>query len=372
MKKKRRFPALNRRGIKKLLIVMKLTSFLCFLSVMAFAASSYSQNTRFDLSVKNASVIEVFDEIERVTDFGFLFKTDQLDLTKTYNFSLKNTNVDRIMNELLDVEEYTYQIIDRNIVITKRAEVARQDGDLPKVSGKVTDTNGQSLPGVTVIIKGTSMGTITDSMGEYTLGNVPGSGSLVFSFVGMKSQEIPVGNQSTIDAVMREDAIGIEEVVAIGYGTAKKKDLTGAVSRVNIEETRIQPNANASQTLRGTTAGVQVTDNGRPGSSGSIMIRGRNSISASNDPLIVLDGIIYAGGNLSDINPGDIESIDILKDASSAAIYGSLAANGVIEITTKKGKEGKPRITFNAYTGFSDFAHIPDYMNAEQFVAARK
>lgn len=372
MKKKRGFPALNRRGIKKLLIVMKLTTFLCFLSVMAFAVSSYSQNSSFDLSVKNATVIEVFDEIERVTDFGFLFKTDQLDLTKTYNFSFKNTNVEKIMNELLDEKIYSYQVIDRNIVITKREEVARQDKNLPKISGKVTDTGGQPLPGVTVVIKGTSMGTITDSMGEYTIGNVPGSGSLVFSFVGMKSEEIPVGNQPTIDVIMREDAIGIEEVVAIGYGTAKKKDLTGAVSRVNIEETRIQPNANASQILRGTTAGVQVTDNGRPGSSGSIMIRGRNSISASNDPLIVLDGIIYAGGNLSDINPGDIESIDILKDASSAAIYGSLAANGVIEITTKKGKEGKPRITFNAYTGFSDFAHIPDYMNAEQFVAARK
>ncbi|MEL7585618.1 MAG: TonB-dependent receptor [Prolixibacteraceae bacterium] len=351
---------------------MKLTTFLCFLSVMALAANSYSQNSRFDLSVKNASIIEVFDEIERVTDFGFLFKTDQLDLTKTYNIDFRDTNIEKIMNELLPPENYAYQIIDRNIVITKREEKGRQDGNLPKVSGKVTDTGGQPLPGVTVVIKGTSLGTITDSMGEYTLGSVPANGSLMFSFVGMKSQEIAVGNQSTIDVVLSEDAIGIDEVVAIGYGTAKKKDLTGAVSRVNIEETRIQPNANASQILRGTTAGVQVTDNGRPGSSGSIMIRGRNSISASNDPLIVLDGIIYAGGNLSDINPGDIESIDILKDASSAAIYGSLAANGVIEITTKKGREGKPRITFNAYTGFSDFAHIPDYMNAEEYIAARE
>ena len=371
MKKKRGFPAVNMHGIKKLFIVMKLTTFFCFLSVMAIAANSYSQNSRFSLTVKNASIVEVFDEIERVSDFGFLFKTDQLDLTKMYNLDFKNTNIEKILSELLDPGKYSYQIIERNIVITKNDAISLQDKNLPKVSGKVTDASGQTLPGVTVLIKGTTQGTITDPMGEYTIGNVPADGTLVFSFVGMKTREVPVNRQISINMTMEEDAIGIEEVVAIGYGTAKKKDLTGAVSRVDIEESRMQPNANASQILRGTTAGVQVTDNGRPGSSGTIIIRGKNSISASNNPLIVLDGIIYAGGNLSDINPGDIESIDILKDASSAAIYGSLAANGVIEITTKKGKEGKPRITFNAYTGFSDFAHIPDYMNAEQFVAAR-
>ncbi len=241
------------------------------------------------------------------------------------------------------------------------------------VKGKVTDAEkGEALPGVNVIIKGTQRGTTTNPDGEFSLSVADDNVVLVFSFVGYAAQEIPVGNRTQIPVLLNIDDKSLEEVVVVGYGTAKKKDLTGAVSSVNIEDTRLQPNTNAAQILRGTTAGVQVTDNGRPGQAGSIRIRGINSISASTAPLIVLDGIIYAGGSLADINPNDIESIDILKDASSTAIYGSLATNGVIEITTKKGKSGKPKFSLNSYMGASDYAYLPNYRNAEQYLAARK
>ena len=257
----------------------------------------------------------------------------------------------------------------RNISLLNKLSNSRDT--VRTITGNVTDENNQPLPGVSILIQGTTNGTVTDANGNYSL-DVPGDRNvLVFSFVGYTSEQVETGTQSVINLSLYPDISTLSEVVVVGYGTSEKKDLTGAVAKVNIEDTRLQPNANAAQILRGTTAGVQVTDNGRPGSNGTITIRGINSISASNAPLIVLDGVIYAGGSLSDINPGDIESIAILKDASSTAIYGSLAANGVIEVTTKKGQQGKPKITFNTYIGVSDFALIPDYLNAEEYLARR-
>ena len=241
------------------------------------------------------------------------------------------------------------------------------------VKGKVTDAEkGELLPGVNVIIKGTQRGTTTNPNGEFSLSVPDDNAVLVFSFVGYVLQEVVVGNRTQLPIALNVDNKSLEEVVVVGYGTQKKKDLTGAIASVDIEATRLQPNTNASQILRGTTAGVQVIDNGRPGQAGTIRIRGINSISANSSPLIVLDGIIYAGGNLADINPNDIETIDILKDASSTAIYGSLATNGVIEITTKKGKSGKPKFTFTTYLGASDYAFLPNYRTPEQYLAARK
>ena len=365
---------------KKLLLVMKLTAFLIILFTVQVTATVYSQNKKLTIDVQGSSIKEVLQKIEAQSEYRFIYENEKVNLDTKVSLRVKDEVVEKILKQLFDKDGISFSITENNLILINPTEkrmngLGRETSEQQPqktVSGKVAEQSGVPIPGATVLVKGTNNGTITDINGSYTLSNVPANATLVFSFVGMKSQDVLLAGKSTIDVVLREDAIGIEEVVAIGYGTAKKKDLTGAVGRVDIEESRMAPNTNASQILRGTTAGVQVTDNGRPGSSGSIVIRGRNSISGSNDPLIVLDGIIYAGGSLSDINPGDIESIDILKDASSAAIYGSLAANGVIEITTKRGKEGKPKITFNSYIGSSDFAHIPDYLNAEQYLAARK
>ena len=363
--KKKHFTDRPWSGIKKLLIVMKLTAVLLFLSGMAIAAGTYGQVTRFDLNVKDVTIIQLFDEIEHVTEFGFLFKTDQLDLTRQYTLDLKKANIEQILNEVLDKNLYNFTVIDRNIVITKVD--ANQDTKTKKVTGKVTDSNGATLPGVSVVVKGTTTGVITGNDGNFSLTIPSDAKILLFSFVGMKSQEVAIGNQTTINISLNEETIGLEEVVAIGYGTSRKKDLTGAVAKVDMSQKSTMINVSPMQALRGSIAGVNVTDNGKIGVDGTIQIRGRASISASNDPLLILDGVPYTGA-LSDISSNDIESIDVLKDASSAAIYGSRAANGVLIITTKRGKSAKPVISYNSYYGYSSFGHIPSYSNAEQYI----
>jgi len=239
------------------------------------------------------------------------------------------------------------------------------------ITGTVIDDKGAGLPGVSIIIKGTQRGITTDTDGHYKL-DVPNSDAvLVFSFVGYVAQEVTVGNRTQLNISLKVDMKALEEVVVVGYGTQKKKDLTGAVVRIDPKQNESSPNVNAVQNLRGSVAGVRVIDSGRPGADGTISIRGNSSISANNAPLIVLDGIIYTGG-LSDINSNDIESMDILKDASSASIYGSRATNGVILITTKKGTSSKPKFNYNTYYGMSDYSHTPALMGPERYLAMKK
>jgi len=236
------------------------------------------------------------------------------------------------------------------------------------ISGKITDTGGQPLPGVTVIVKGTTQGTVSDNEGDYRITNIPENATLIFSFVGMKTHEVVIGNQSGIDVRMEEESIGLEEVVAVGYGTMRKSDLTGSVKRVSIDDSAPAANINLTQALSGASAGINILQSsGLAGAAGNLSIRGQTSLSASNTPLIVLDGIIYSG-DLNEINTGDVESVDILKDASAAAVYGSRAANGVIIITTKRGKTDKPTISFSTYYGYQDMTNNPmKVMNAEQY-----
>ena len=216
------------------------------------------------------------------------------------------------------------------------------------ISGKVTDENQLALPGVNVVMKGTSQGTITDIEGNYTLGVSDEDGTLVFSFVGFLSQEIPIDNQSTIDVVMANDVTSLEEVVVVGYGTQKKKDITGAVSVVDVEEMDKSQYVTLTDRLQGRVPGVSVSTSGAPGVRGDIKIRG-TSFFGNNNPLYVIDGVLT--DDSPNLNPNDIETVQVLKDASSTAIYGSRAANGVIVITTKQGRSGKPVINFTANVG---------------------
>ena len=221
-----------------------------------------------------------------------------------------------------------------------------------RVTGTVVDAEGLPLPGVTILVKEIQQGTVTDAEGKYSI-NVRGEYTvLTFSFVGYTTQDIVVGNRTIIDVTMSEDTQQLDEVVVVGYGTMRKADLTGAVTRVNMEDRETLANVTISQALSGASPGVSIVGtSGRAGADPSINIRGQNSFSGSQNPLIVLDGAIYYG-SIADVNVNDVESIDILKDASAAAVYGSRSANGVILITTKKGKEGKPRVSFNSYYGW--------------------
>jgi len=235
------------------------------------------------------------------------------------------------------------------------------------ITGKVADANGQAIPGVSVVVKGTTQGTITSVDGNFTLTNVPSNGTLQFSFVGMLSQEVAVSGQKTINVTMQDDVIGLDEVVAIGYGTQKKRDLASAVTVINTEEMSKQPVANVATALQGLAPGIQVT--ATRGGDPDIVIRGIGTTTGNNNPLYVIDGIPSGG---SYVNPSDIESMQVLKDAASTAIYGSRGANGVILITTKSGKSAKigvPKVSISSYYGFEEPWKLLDLTNTAEWAS---
>lgn len=239
------------------------------------------------------------------------------------------------------------------------------------VTGTVTDgATSEVLPGVSILVKGTNTGTISDFDGNYSIEVPSDDAILTFRYIGYLTQEIPVGDNSVVNVTLAEDVSKLDEVVVVGYGTQSKRNVTGAISSIDLEEVNKDlPNVNITQSLN-TVAGVQFIGDGRPGQSGSILIRGQNSLSGENNPLVVLDGIIF-NGSLNDINPQDIKTIDILKDASSTAIYGSRAANGVILVTSKKGTSDKPSVKLNVFTGLSEPAKRLKLLSPERYLERR-
>ncbi len=366
MKKNLFSPVPIRSGIMKFLFVMKLTAFLLFLSFVSIASGSYSQGTRISLKIENNSIIDVFNEIERVSDYGFFFKSDQLDMNKQYTVEFNDASIEDVMTRLLDKDKYNYEVIGRTIVVN-RTDGVTNIGQARKIRGVVTDGAGAPLPGVTIVIEGTQTGTISALDGSYEL-EVPADAEfLVFSFIGMQTQKVSVSNASNV--VMYDDTIGLEEVVAVGYGTMKKSDLTGSVTQVKAEDLVSVSASNPIEALQGRASGVAVINaDASPGSSPTIRIRGSGSITAGNEPLIVVDGFPLVNNNLNDISSNDIESMEILKDASSAAIYGSRGANGVILITTKKGKRGQNNLEVSGSLGIATPARVPEMLGREDFV----
>jgi TonB-linked SusC/RagA family outer membrane protein len=355
-------------GMKKTLLYMKLTTVILLTVVLqSLAGTSYSQNTTLSISLKNAAVQTVMQQIEDQSDFYFLYSRTVIDVDRTVDVQVKNAKIADVLSVLFKNTDVDYKVEGRQIVLSKGTDFSVSANQQQKsVSGKVTDGSGSPLPGVTIVVKGTSNGTIADTNGNYSLSNVPANATLQFSFVGMQMQEIVVGNKSTIDVTLTEETIGIDEVVAIGYGTVRKSDLTGSVSSVKSEALNAFPSSNVLQALSGRSSGVQVIQNtGAPGASTSIRIRGANSIQGSNEPLYVVDG--FPINNPTALNNSDIESIEILKDASSTAIYGSRGANGVILITTKRGKEGKNNVDFETSYSSQSLIRKLDLMNAREY-----
>ncbi len=237
------------------------------------------------------------------------------------------------------------------------------------ITGTVSDPDGQPLPGVTVLVKGTTRGTVTNNDGEYTITNVPADAALVFQFVGMQSEEIEVGDQMQINISMVQDVIGLEEVVAIGYGTVRKSDLTGSVASVDSERLLDKPAFNVAQAISGKVAGVKIVERtGAPGGSPMIRIRGTNSINSDNSPLVVVDGVVGVANALTFLNPNEISSIEVLKDASATAIYGARGANGVILITTKRGISGDVQVEYDGYVTRGMLQKSLESLNAEEFM----
>ncbi|HSI76472.1 MAG TPA: TonB-dependent receptor [Lunatimonas sp.] len=323
------------------------------------------------LNLESATLMEAFDQIKKKTEFYFIYDRQEMQKAGLISRVFQEESLENVLYSLASSHSLSFRQVNERISV--KLNKAQGDPLSPGsedvfVSGQVVDAEGQPLPGVTIIIEGTSMGTVTDINGNYSLNTDEGS-VLVFSFVGFESQKITVGNTDIINVRLVEDGQALDEFVVVGYGEVKKSDLTGAVGSVNSEDIIRQNPVQAARALQGQVAGVNVNRiNSRPGSDYTIDIRGLQSIGFSNEPLVVIDGVM--GGRLNTLNPSDIASMDVLKDASSSAIYGARGANGVIIITTKKGVQGKSRVTYEGYVGVKAPANLPDLMNAQEFYTA--
>lgn len=355
----------------KMLFIMRLTFSICLFCVLqSFSIGTFSQNVRLSINQKNISVESVIQLIEDRTDYYFMYSALVVDVKRTVDVEATNKLVSEILDDILKGTDTSYRIDGRLVALSRNGELSQVVQQQKTVTGKVTDSSGASLPGVSVVIKGTTIGTITDANGNYSISNIPPDGILQFSFVGMKTQEVKTGNQTTINITLADETIGVDEVVVVGYGTQSARNVTGSISKVNMLRNDELPNTNITQALRGSVAGVQVIDDGRPGQNGTILIRGPRSLSASNSPLIVLDGVMFSG-SLSNINPSDIKSIEVLKDASAAAIYGSRAANGVILVTSKGGTTEEPSINFNSNNGVLQWGHKVKLFSPERYLQSK-
>lgn len=350
--------------------IMKLTTLFFLIGLMQLSANVYSQSTKLTLEMRNKKVVEVLEEIEKQSEFRFAYSSELIDMERKVSVDINKKNIEETLHVLFAGTGVKHVVYDRHIMLypeemdSKTESLSNQQNT---ITGKVVDENGEELPGVTVLVKGTTNGAVTNVDGNYTLGNIPEGATLEFSFIGMLTQEIVIGNQTTIDVIMQVDAIGIEEVVAVGYGTQKKVNLTGSVAHITSEELDNIPFTQASQVLSGLASGVTVMQgSGQPGKdNATIRIRGLGTFSnAGNSPLVLIDGL---AANINDVDPNDIESISVLKDAASAAIYGSRAANGVILIETKKGKKGQIEVNYNGYFGVQKPTQLPQFVDSWEY-----
>src|SRR5574344_83620 len=241
-----------------------------------------------------------------------------------------------------------------------------------KINGTVLDQNGETVIGASVLVKGTTSGTVTDLNGHFILDKVPVNATIVVSYVGYKSQSVSVNGRSEIKVTLVEDKKVLDEIVVVGYGVQRKSDVTGALTRVNEKELNKRPVNNAFEALQGKAAGVDITSSERPGTVGNIRIRGNRSLNASNTPLYVVDGVPLSSGGIETLNPRDIESIDVLKDASSTAIYGSRGANGVVLVTTKRGKTGGFQLNYAGSVTVENIHDLAPAMNAADYITWRR
>ncbi|MBZ4190169.1 TonB-dependent receptor [Niabella beijingensis] len=368
--KKFDYPAVFLRGrlIVKYLLLMKLAISIIFItSLQALALKSESQE-RINLNLKNKTISYVLKVIESGYDYKF-FYGDSVALNRHHvDLSVTNATIDNVMQQLLRNTAFSYKKMNERLVVIVGEKGARA---ALSVTGKVTDSNGKPLGGVSIIEKGTNNGTATKEDGTFSLSVKDESAVLTVSNVGYETQEVQVSASGRIAVTMQATDTKMNEVIVVGYGTQRKKDITGAVSSVSSEEMNKTPSTSIAEMLRGKAPGVQVTmGSAAPGGSSTILIRGRRSLSAGNTPLFVVDGVPMT--SIDDINANDIESVQILKDASAQSIYGARAANGVILVTTKRGINGKLRVNYNGYLASQRLDRNFEFYNGKEWAAYRK
>jgi TonB-dependent SusC/RagA subfamily outer membrane receptor len=339
----------------KQLLVMKFTIFLLLTSFVHVYADGFSQQ-RVSLSLESADLRTVLTQIEKKSQYRFLYNQSILDNTGKITVKASNELVPDLLNKIFNGSSISYKIVNNALIVLSA------DGEevpMPvEIKGRVTDANGNPIPGASVTVKGSKVGAAADAEGNFTISVEPNA-VLIISAVGYSAQEVVVGSQTMINVSMASAAGGgLNDVVVIGYGTASKRDLTGSIVKLSGKEVVDRPNPNPVASLQGKVAGMSVVNSGQPGQEPDIRIRGTIS-RYQTKPLYVVDGIL--NDNINFLNPSDIESIEVLKDPSSLAIFGVRGANGVIAVTTKKGRAGKTQVSFNTSFGIKNIVDKPAY-----------
>ena len=329
-------------------------------------------NKNITLQVENIELKNALDKIEEQAKVKFVYSSETIQANRKVSLNTSNQHLSGALDLLLKPLNISYRVVSGRILLQNEAAV---NSVIDKtVKGKITDESGQGLPGVSVVLKGTSTGTVSNEVGDYTISTPDGGGTLIFSFLGYISQEVAVGTRTAVDVKLEVDSKSLSEVVVVGYGSQLKKEVTGSVQTVGSADIKDLPVTQVTQKLQGRLAGVQINQaTGKPGQGMSVRIRGQVSVSAGSDPLYVIDGFPITG-NIGALNPDEIDEITILKDAASTSLYGSRAANGVVLITTKKGKPGETSVSLNAYYGFQK---VPQrgrvkMLNAQEFAQFKK
>ncbi len=347
------------KALKKPLLIMKLTLVLMFVCTIQSWARVNAQT--ITINANNKEITKVLSAIEKQGDFRFIYNSRLKDLKQKVSVSFTNALIKDVLQQLFAGTSLTYLEMENNLVAIKSVEADEID---IRVTGKITNSSGDAVPGVTVRVKGSTTGTSSGTDGTYAL-NVPDDATLVFSSVGYEDEEVIVGGRTTIDVTLKSAVKLIDQVIVVGYGTARKKDLTGSVASVSGAELAKQPVLTATQAVQGKVAGVQVITSGDPNALPIIRIRGTGTMLGGANPLYVVDGVI--NDDIRNINSADITSMEILKDASATAIYGMRAANGVVLITTKKGRVGRMQINYDATLGIKEASNLVNMAGANQY-----
>lgn len=349
---------------------MKVVKKAIYVAMASFCLNLAVDAQSITLNMSNITIKQAMDELENKTGYSFVFSSKDIDTGKKVSISVDNQTIDVAIEQILRGQGLTYEIQGKNIILKKENVVKQNsiaEGKKKKISGTVLDANGQPIIGANVIVKGSTNGTITDIDGKYTLEVTPGT-VIEFSYIGYMTQNQSVGKDDVINVNLREDTQKLDEIVVVGYGTQTKREITGSVTNVTAEEFNQGLTRNAADLLQGKVAGLTInTGSGDVTSDATIQLRGMSTLQNDQGPLIVIDNV--PGVDMSTVSPQDIESISVLKDASSAAIYGSRSAGGVILITTKKGYASKPTVSYNGAFGVSTLANKPDLLTADEWRA---
>jgi TonB-linked SusC/RagA family outer membrane protein len=366
----------------KLNLKMRITTLLLLVSLFQLQANeSYAQKTKVTLNYDNVTLETVFNKIESITDFKFIYKDKEIDYTQKVSIKVKKEKLSKVLRNLLSDAKISYSVYGKQIIL-KPLKIALNKEQLKtikeklqkiQVTGIIIDKSGTPLPGASIIEKGTTNGTESDFDGNFKISVNNDNAILVIQYLGYAKKEVAVKNKSILKIILIEDADSLDEIVVIGYGKLSRAKVIGAVTSVGSDDISQLPVNGVDDAIAGRVAGVQIVSNGAPGAGSSINIRGIGTLTAGGSPLIVIDGYpLTEGSDINAINPNDIESMSVLKDAASTAIYGSRGANGVIIITSKKAKKDKVTFNFNTFSGFQQVLNEPKFMNAYQFAEVVK